>query len=112
MKAWRAAGLPGKGPREVDRHLHRHRVTRRREQVRFEAPTASLPDGTFVMVDAADHMAMLIHGGRLWHLSLDDGCYYAAGPAPGTVTVLTPRPVVEVLRAGYVPATRLDGPGI
>lgn len=112
MTAWRAAGLPGQGPREVDRHLHRHRVTRRRVQVRYRAASAGLPDGTFVMVDRADHMAFLNWRGRLWHLCPEDGGYLDAGWPPAQVTVLTPAPVVDVLRAGYVPETRLwQSPG-
>jgi hypothetical protein len=112
MAAWSAAGLPGGrnssetgagGPRLVDAHLHRHRVTRTRQQVRFEAPTAGLPDGTFVVVPEAPGMPMLLWKGRLWHLSLPDGRYHAAGRPPGRATVLTPRPMVEVLAAGYRP---------
>jgi hypothetical protein len=108
MAAWSAAGLPGGpgkgGPRLVDAHLHRHRVTRTRQQVRFEAPTPGLPDGTFLVVPEAPEMPMLLWQGRLWHLSLADGRYIAAGLPPRRVTVLTPRPVVEVLAAGYRPA--------
>ena len=103
MDAWRAAGLPGQGPREVDKHLHAARVTRKRAQVRHSAPAKGLPDGTFVMIPEGEHMPMLVKGGQLWHLSLDDGRYLAAGPPPKQVTVLTPRPMVEVLRAGYTP---------
>lgn len=111
MAAWAAAGLPGQGPREVDRHLHRHRVTRRRAQVRYRAESSGLPDGTFVMVDGARHMAMLLTGGRIWHLSPEDGGYLAAGPAPEQVTVLTPAPMVEVIRAGYAPGMAPEGRG-
>lgn len=107
MAAWHAAGLPG-GPGEggapvADRHLHRHRVTRRRQQVRFEADPADLPDGSFVFSAAMEHLPMLLWQRRLWHLSLADGRYYAAGRPPGRVTVLTPRPTVETLAAGYRP---------
>jgi len=109
MAAWRAAGLPGANPREIDRHLHRHRVTRRRQQVRFRARSHGLPDGAFVTVDGAGHMAMLLRRGQLWHLSLDDSRYLPAGPAPDEVTVLTPQPMVQVLRAGYTLATGLAG---
>ncbi len=107
MAAWDAAGLPGKGPRDVDRHLHRHRVTRTRTQVRFQADSRTLPDGVFLMAPEAEHMPMLLQDGQLWHLSLADRCYYAAGAAPREVTVLTPRPMVELIRAGYAPKTRV-----
>ncbi|MEO1494787.1 MAG: hypothetical protein AAFV19_21785, partial [Pseudomonadota bacterium] len=108
MAAWRAAGLPGGpgqgGPRLLDKHMHAHRVTRRRDQVRFEACARDLPDGVFVSVAETRHCPMLIWQGRLWHLDLSAGRYLDAGVVPGSeVTVLTPYPVVAVLRAGYVP---------
>ncbi|MFK7944577.1 MAG: hypothetical protein AB8B85_16925 [Paracoccaceae bacterium] len=107
MAAWRTSGLPGANPREVDKHLHRHRVTRTRAQVRYTARPADLPDGTFFMVPEGEHMPMLWWGGAMHHLSLADGRYYDAGLAPDSVAVLTPKPMLEVLRAGYVPDTRL-----
>lgn len=110
MAAWQAAGQPGGpgagGAPAADRHLHRHRVTRTRRQVRFEADAADLPDGTFVVSPAAEHLPMLLWQGRLWHLSLADERYYAAGRPPQRVTVLTPRPIVETLAAGYRPMIR------
>lgn len=110
MAAWATAGLPGApgggagGPRIVDRHLHRHRVTAKREQVRYPALTSELPDGTFVTVGEVPHLAMLLWQGRLWHLSPADGRYVASSLPPKHLTVLTPRPIVEVLAAGYQPA--------
>jgi hypothetical protein len=113
MAAWAEAGLPGGpgsgetdagGPRLVDRHLHRLRVTRTRQQVRFRAETADLPDGTFVTVEKTHHLPMLLWQGRLWHLSLSGGRYDYAGPPPRHVTVLTPQPIVQVLAAGYRPS--------
>jgi hypothetical protein len=107
MAAWQVAKLEGSGPREVDKHLHRNRVTRKREQVRFTAKTEVLPDGVFIMVPEADHMPFLLWQGQMWHLSLADQNYLKAGRPPPDVTVLTPRPIVKVLQAGYVPQTRL-----
>lgn len=106
MAAWRAAGLPGQGPREVDRHLHRHRVTPGREQVRFRAAADELPDGTFVARGPARQDAMLIWQRSVWRLSPETGEYLPSGAPPAEVTVLTPAPVVEVLRCGYRPAIR------
>jgi len=109
MAAWATAGLPGQGPREIDKHLHRARVTRRREQVRFPADPRGLPDGVFVTMEEAEHLALLIWRRRLWAWVPEDGGYADAGALPARVTVLTPRPVVEVLRAGYVPEVALTG---
>lgn len=107
MSAWRAAGLPGDGPREVDKHLHRSRVTRKREQVRYQADPRNLPPGTFIQTAGAQDRPMLIWQDTLWHLSLDEGHYRHAGPLPEQATVLTPRPMVDVLRAGYEPVVRI-----
>ena len=107
MAAWAAAGLPGGpdngDPRVVDRHLHRHRVTRRREQVSFEAQAGDLPDGTFATLPEEPRRPMLLWQGRLWPLAPADGGYGTAGRASGRVTVLTPEPIVGVLAAGYRP---------
>lgn len=104
MAAWSAAGLPGDGPREVDKHLHKARVTRTRQQVRYTARSRDLPNGTFVTVANADHLALMLRDGQLWHLSPEDGGYLPAGRAPKDVIVLTPKPMVSVLEAGYRPA--------
>lgn len=106
MEAWAAAGLPGTRAAEVDRVLHPARVTRRREQVRYQARTADLPDGTFVQVAETKRLPMLLWEGALFHLSLADGAYLPAGPPPEEVTVLTPRPTVAVLAAGYRPEVK------
>jgi hypothetical protein len=83
-----------------------------RRQVRFDADAANLPDGAFVVSPAAEHLPMLLWQGRLWHLSLADECYYDAGLPPQRVTVLTPRPIVETLSAGYRPMiAELPGAG-
>lgn len=107
MEAWATAGLPGGpgrgGARLAYRHLHGHRVTRKRRQIRFDANSADLPDGTFLAVPEIRRLPMLLWGGCLWHLSLADRRYYAAGIPPAEVTVLTPRPIVEALKAGYRP---------
>jgi hypothetical protein len=107
MAAWAAAGLPGgpdaDGPGAIDRHLHRHRITRTRRQVRFDAAISELPDGTFVPAPEMGRLPMLLWEGRLWQLSLRDRRYYAAGHLPKRVTVLTPRPIVDALAAGYRP---------
>lgn len=110
MDAWRLAGLPGGGPREVDRFLHANRVTRRREQVRHAASAADLPSGTFVDAGLPGRLPCLIWDQRLFTLLPEDGGYHAAGPPPDQVTVLTPRPMVEILRAGYIPDVRLEIP--
>ena len=84
---------------EIDRLMQRDRITRSRRQLRYEARAKDLPDGTFVLVDAAPHL--------LWHKELlryTPGGYDTALPRPsGTLTVLTPACTVATLRQGYRP---------
>ncbi len=102
-EAWAAAGLPGRYAREIDAELHEARVTRRREKVVHVADAAGLPDGTVLSG------GILLAGGGAFRWSPEG---YAPVPRPGgAVTVLTPAPVVTVLRAGYRPAMRLDQSG-
>lgn len=88
---------PGADP--MDLTLHSARVGERRTKRTYDAPEESLPAGTFVEV-----------GGQPW-LVLDGGLV-AWTPfgytelrrrQAGVVTVLTPRPTVEAIRAGYAP---------
>lgn len=103
--AWEAAGLPGRRAAEIDAVLHAARIGPDRRQRTHEAALADLPDGAFVMREGA---ALLLWRGRFWRWSGDG--YADAGPqgpaGAGSVRVLTPAPVVAVLRAGYRPATR------
>lgn len=100
--AWAAAtgaGLPA--PKAMDRALHAARlVPRRRTQRTFAALPDGLPDGTFVRVEGGP---ALILGDRL--LPWTPGGYRAplSRPATGEVEVLTPRPTVAALAAGYRP---------
>lgn len=86
---------------EIDAELHRARIDSRRRQVTYEAPLNSLPDGTFVHVDGSAWL--------LWNdarLLWTPGGYARKEPRPDlTVTVLTPRPIVECFSQGYEPQT-------
>lgn len=105
-EAWCAVhGDPPEGralPKHIDRMMHAARI-HRREKVTFEAEVAGLPDG--VMVAVGDAAFLLWRG--VWRWSFDG--YTPADSLPERVTVLTPAPVVEVLRAGYVPQTWIKG---
>ncbi|MCC6716467.1 MAG: hypothetical protein IT555_01150 [Acetobacteraceae bacterium] len=107
--AWRIAhGEPATAP-AMNARLHADRVeggrtARSRTQRRHTATVADLPDGTFVL--AASGPALV--AGGLLH-PYDPAGY---GPAEtidpaATVTVLTPRCTVAVLRAGYRPVLAL-----
>lgn len=103
MDAWRKAGLTPDGPRAVDKHLHRSRVTPRREQVRFDADVADLPDGTFCAAPSHPDTPLLLWQRKAWPLDPERGGYQPGHSLTGRMTVLTPRPVVETLGAGYQP---------
>jgi hypothetical protein len=66
-------------------------------------PWAELPDGTFVLVE---ERPWLVRGDAL--LEWNPAGYVAerrARPRGGTAVVLTPPSLVDVLRAGWAPAT-------
>ena len=101
-EAWRVARRLAQRPRadEMDAVLHRERVDRLRRQVTYHAAAGELPDG--VMIRAGGRTGLLL-AGRLRPWSF--GGY--GGPAealpPSAVEVLTPRPTVAVIAAGYRP---------
>ena len=104
LMCWRNAHggeLPRSG--DIDRILHKARVhSRSREQIRYMAPIDDLPNGSFVRAYDGD-TALLVCSGSL--LPYSPGGYGKPRPRPSNieVEVLTPRPTVETLKAGYVP---------
>ncbi|MEL7105582.1 MAG: hypothetical protein AAGM21_06660 [Pseudomonadota bacterium] len=105
-RAWKAAFGPGYDRLAVDRALHTARVTPARVQVRHDAAIEGLPDGAFVLSGGAAH---LVWGPRLLPFQPDG--YGPAKPRPrGQVTVLTPRPTIGILRAGYRPVLHPSAP--
>jgi hypothetical protein len=109
LEAWVAAGHARSKPKvgEVDQVLDAARITRDGEEgkVTFVAEAEDLPDGTFIRV--ADE-PWLIHKGVMNEWSPEG--YRARKPLPhGEVEVLTPEPVVAVLRAGFVPEVAEPG---
>ena len=111
-RAYRAAWTAAMGTihtrMELDRALHAARVTRRREQIRHAAPLETLPDGAFVWRDGT---AWLVLGTHLRPFT-------SAGYGPpvarpmGPVTVLTPRPSLAVMAAGYRPVLHPTAEGL
>jgi hypothetical protein len=103
---WEQVHGPVPNAATLDRALHRTRVTRSRMQIRFESAFDALPDGCFVMWQDRPH---LILGDTLRP-------YAPAGYGPAITrpatrgTVLTPRPLVDILAAGYRPALATGNP--
>ena len=88
-------------PQTSTGRCNRARVTRRREQIRFDGQIDDLPDGVFVRRETS---AVLVWGGKLYPWQPDGYLEPQARPVAGEVTVLTPRPTVAALRAGYRPS--------
>jgi hypothetical protein len=109
LASWRRArSLPENGRLSadaIDRELQDARVDpRSRLQVTFPARLAGLPDGTFVRIGDAAWLLRRPHILRWTHFGYD-----RAEPMRDIeVRVLTPAPIVEVLRAGYRPALHLS----
>ena len=104
--AWSAAGLPGQSAREIDKRLHPARVDRTRRQIRHSAVFSGLPDGAFFNRPESPEIPELKWRSRAWAWS--PAGYRQTSTSPGTVIVLTPAPVCQVLAAGYVPAVQLE----
>jgi hypothetical protein len=87
------------GADSIDRELHAHRIARRQKRT-YVAQLAGVPDGVFVALDGD---AQLVWNSGL--LQWSDAGYTQRTPRPAraTVEVLTPRPIVELFHAGYVP---------
>lgn len=97
--AFRDAIDPALRATDIDAMLHAARVTRTRRQIRHEAEADTLPAGCFVMHDGQPN---LLRSADM--LPYTPSGYLAARPRPvGPVTVLTPRPSVAALAAGYGP---------
>lgn len=103
QRAWQTATeLDAPPPAPVmDQQMHRDRIeAKSRLPRRWSSPLGALPDGAFVELDGAAHL-VLGDGPRRWS-------WRGYGPAVAmakteTVTVLTPRSSVLVLKAGYRP---------
>jgi hypothetical protein len=99
-RAWQAARQLGVQPRaaEMDAVLHQARVDRRRRKRTYQAPAADLPDGVLIRVGGR---AGLVLDGQLRPWSF--GGYGAPSALPTVAEVLTPRPIVAAIAAGYRP---------
>ncbi len=95
----------------IDAQLHGERLVERSEQRLHEAPLTRLPDGAFVLDD--DGACRLVFGDEL--LTWRPGGYAEREPRPaggggGTVRVITPPSLLEVLKGGWSPTVPLFHP--
>jgi hypothetical protein len=103
--AWRA-GVDGDiAAVAIDRALHAARIEpHSRCQIRFEAPLADQPDGTFVLLADAQKTPLLVSGRHLLPWAPEGYGRSRLRSAASRCLVLTPRPTLAALRAGYAPA--------
>ena len=90
---------------EMDLELHPGRIGPSKQKVTYTAKLTNLPDGCFVSLDDTPYL--------LWRAKLlrwtPEGYATASLPPKGLVDVLTPKPIVECIEGGYVPAVHESG---
>jgi hypothetical protein len=96
----RAWGDPSAKADEIDRVLHDERLDAGGGKRTYPAALSSLPDGTLVEHDGAPH---LLWNGRLRPWSFTGYGPGIVAPRGIEVRVLTPRSIVDTIRAGFVP---------
>jgi hypothetical protein len=100
QELWRLVRPEPADADSMDMRLHADRLEGKKKRS-YAAPIATLPDGTFVV---RNQTAWLVRGGFLYAWSDDGYGRRDARPARGEIEVLTPRALVDVMTAGYVPA--------
>lgn len=83
---------------EIDSVLHQERIDRQKRKVTFQAQADELPDGSFVLYDGT---AWLILNNHMVEWQPEG--YISKSPIRSgqNLVVLTPRSIVELLKAGY-----------
>lgn len=90
--------------REIDQELHAARVGGNGNQITFHARAGDLPDRVLVTREEAPEQPCLVREGKLYPWSFDGYGEPVSTSSEASVIVLTPQPIVEALRAGYVPS--------
>jgi hypothetical protein len=106
QQAWAAAIGGSTRADDMDRRLHADRVDGRTQRT-HRRPWAALADGTFVDLDGRPAR---VAGQALCPWTADGYAAVVARPVRGDATVLTPSCTVDVLVAGYAPASPLKSP--
>jgi hypothetical protein len=89
---------------EIDKILHKERLTKTKQKQTYTAAIDDLPNGTFISLETR---AYLVKDALLHEWSPFGYVNTIERPASGEVTVLTPLSVVNAFRAGYVPEMRI-----
>ncbi len=100
-EAWQVATGQPASAKEMDRKLHAARIIRgTRQQRRYEAPIDRLPSGAMIMHDGDP---CLVSSDALHPYQRHSYGAAIKRPRSSLVTVLTPEPMIDVLRAGFAP---------
>ncbi len=90
---------------QIDEILHAERIDQQNKKVIFEEQMSMIPDGTFILVD---NSAFLVVTKKMYRWTEYGYENATALPKTATVTVLTPRSIVNAFRAGYVPQMSIN----
>jgi len=105
---WRELHPGEAGAETIDERLHAERFSpATRTQLHHREPLDELPDGTFVLHDAAPHLVL---GTRLLRWTTDGYAAPIERRARREASVITPPSLVSVLRAGWQPVVPLLHP--
>ncbi|WP_341896947.1 hypothetical protein [Sphingobium sp. YR657] len=86
--------------RKIDQAFHRARLIERKRRRTTEIPT--LPEGAFILAPGIDKRPLLVFDGFLWPWQHGAyGAHVAFQREAGCGILLTPEPIIAVLRAGY-----------
>lgn len=86
--------------KKIDDILHKERMKRDRSKVTYEEKINSIPDGTFILIEGNAYL-FFKNKIYLWSpFGYDKGIDF---PKTNKLTVLTPKSVVNIFRAGYLP---------
>jgi hypothetical protein len=103
--AWQMANGGAERPtaNEIDDRLHAERLTPDGSKKFFTEALDQLPDGVFITLHGCAGEPCMVWGGHL--LAWSPGGYKERRDHANSemVVVLTPRPTVQAIRAGYVP---------
>ncbi len=110
--AWRRAHGLARPPRaaEIDAALHAARLDHYGRQRTHLEQLGILPSGVIVALPSSPDRSALLWGGMLYPWNHAGYSTPIAADLKGQVVVLTPRPAVAVLAAGYVPEVALGRP--
>lgn len=90
--------------KEIDSVIHRERIDKEKTKVTYEGIQSDLPDGCFIGFNGEAYLKKNKRCYR-WTPFGYEGVIDLA--ASSSVTILTPQSIVNTLRAGYLPQTRL-----